>query len=429
MIGAATIVEAPQADAFPGTREVTSRPLGLTPAAYAALLRALRFRYFKWDTHVAGGCRLLPEAIVLSRRAHDEVVRIVEGLHQGLGRFEQRVRRDPAALARLAIPAELHPLIAEEEHDTLQIARYDLFPTHDGRWMVSEFNEDVPGGFNEAVGIPELVGDPGGGLTWEGDLRGHFVRAFAPHETVAMLYATGFSEDLQHMLILERWLAEAGHRTLLGSPAHLKAGWTARLRPGGLRRGKARILGTPVDAAFRFYPAEWLPRLPNLDAWLRHGPRLPMMNPVHRLVRQSKLMFGLWDEPADLSAGDRALLDAHCPLTRPFTAADVAMLVDERERWVLKRAFGRMGDSVVIGALVPEAVWAASLAEAVRAPAEFCIQERFDVRPLSFEAGVFYPAVGAFLVNGRFAGYYSRVAPQPLITHEAFHVATLVEGA
>jgi hypothetical protein len=184
-----------------------------------------------------------------------------------------------------------------------------------------------------------------------------------------------------------------------------------------------------VDAAFRFYPAEWLPRLPNLDAWLRHGPRLPMMNPVHRLVRQSKLMFGLWNEPADLSAGDRALLDAHCPLTRRFTPSDVSMLVDERERWVLKRAFGRMGDSVVIGALVSEAVWAASLAEAVRAPAEFCIQERFDVRPLSFEAGVLYPAVGAFLVNGRFAGYYSRVAPQPLITHEAFHVATLVEAA
>jgi hypothetical protein len=40
-----------------------------------------------------------------------------------------------------------------------------------------------------------------------------------------------------------------------------------------------------------------------------------------------------------------------------------------------------------------------------------------------------YPAVGAFVVNGRFAGYYSRVAPRPLITHEAYHVATLVRSA
>jgi hypothetical protein len=182
--------------------------------------------------------------------------------------------------------------------------------------MVSEFNEDVPGGFNEAVGIPELIGDPGGGLTWEGDLRAHFVRAFEPYETVAMLYATGFSEDLQHMLILERWLTEAGHRTLLGSPAHLRAGW------GGL--GRRRILGTPVDAAFRFYPGEWLPRLPNLGAWLRHGPRLPMMNPVHRLVRQSKLMFALWHESTMPGSDDRALVDAHCPLTRPFDPSMLA---------------------------------------------------------------------------------------------------------
>jgi glutathionylspermidine synthase len=421
MIPAATAIDPARREAFPGTREVRTCPLGLPPDAYAALLRALRFRYFKWDTHVAGGCRVLPEAIVLSRRAHDEVVRTVERLHQALRRFEQRVRRDPIALSRMAIPEPLHPLIAGEEHDTLQLARYDLFPTSDGRWMASEFNEDVPGGFNEAVGIPELIGAPAGGLTWEGDLRAHLIRAFEPHETVALLYATGFSEDLQHMLILERWLAQVGHQTLLGSPAHLRAGW------GGL--GRPRILGTAVDAAFRFYPAEWLPRLPNLGAWLRHGPRLPMMNPVHRLARQSKLMFALWSEAADLSADDRELIASHCPLTRPFTQSDVTMLLDERERWVLKRAFGRMGDSVVIGALAPDGAWAATLAEAVRAPKEFCIQQRFEVGPLSFEAGVLYPAVGAFLVNGRFAGYYSRVAPQPLITHEAYHVATLVEGA
>jgi hypothetical protein len=55
------------------------------------------------------------------------------------------------------------------------------------------------------------------------------------------------------MLILERWLREAGHRTVLGSPAHLSRGWR---RP--------RVLGTAIDAAFRFYPAEWMPRLPNL---------------------------------------------------------------------------------------------------------------------------------------------------------------------
>jgi glutathionylspermidine synthase len=404
---------------FPGAGEIATRPWGLSPEAHARILRALRFRHFKWDTYVCGGCRILPESIVLSRRAHEEVVRIVERLHQGLCRFERRVRRDPEALRRLAIPKVLHPLIAAEEHDTLQLARYDLFPTEDGRWMVSEFNEDVPGGFNEAAGIPELLDDPGVGLSWDGDLRVSFLEAFRDHDTVALLYATAFSEDLQHVLILQRWLSEAGHPTVLGSPAHLHQGWW----------GRPRILGTPVDAAFRFYPGEWMPRLPNLRTWLRAGPRLPLMNPVHRLVRQSKAMFALWTEAPYLDPEDRELVARHCPRTEAFDPAGMTMLRDERERWVLKRAFGRMGDSVTIGALSTESEWAAALAEAARAPGEFCLQERFAVRRLAFEAGPLYPAIGLFLVNGRFAGYYSRVAPQPLITHEAYHVATLVLGA
>lgn len=396
---------------------LSTRRLAVSDAEWAEALRALRFRHFKWDVHACGTCLVLPETLVLPRSLHAEAVRIAEDLHGALGRFEQRVRADRAALRRLAIPEALHPLIAAERHTTLQIARYDLFPTEDGRWMVSEFNEDVPGGFNEAE-LPRLLGAPGDGLAWEGDLRAHFLDALRPFENVALLYATAFSEDLQHMLILERWLAEAGHRTVLGSPAHLRR---------GLRR--PRVLGTPIDAAVRFYPAEWMPRLPNLKTWLRLGPDLPMMNPVHRLVRQSKTMFALWREAAYLDPQDRALLDRHVPHTEPFDATRLDAYRAERERWVIKRAFGRMGDSVVIGALVTEAAWAEALAEAARQPGEFCVQERFAVQPVAFESGPLYPALGVFLVNGRFAGYYSRASRSPLTTHEAFHVGTAVETA
>jgi glutathionylspermidine synthase len=403
--------------ARPGPAEISTRPWDHTPAEQAEILRSLRFRHYKWDTYACGSCLVLAEAMVLSRSAHEEVVRIVEGLHQALCRFESRTRRDPEQLRRLAIPEALHQLIAEEEEETLQIARYDLFPTEDGRWMVSEFNEDVPGGFNEAV-LPELLGSAGPGLTWEGDLRSRFVEAFDRYDSVGLLYATAFSEDLQHMLILERWLADAGHRTVLASPAHLQRRW-----------GRFRVLGETIDAAFRFYPGEWMPRLPNLETWARFGPKLPVMNPVHRLVRQSKSMFSLWSSDGSVDEEDRALIDRHCPRTERFSPGMVASLIDERERWVLKRAFGRMGDSVVIGGLCTDREWRESVTEAVRTPSEFCVQERFSVRPLPFRVGPLYPAVGAFLVNGRFAGYYSRAASRPLITHEAYHVATVVQGA
>jgi hypothetical protein len=188
------------------------------------------------------------------------------------------------------------------------------------------------------------------------------------------------------------------------------------------------VLGTPIDAAFRFYPGEWMPRLPNFDLWLRLGPGLPQMNPLRHLVRQSKTMFALWQR-SRLDPDDRALVDRHCPRTVPFEPAQAPMLRAEREHWVLKRAFGRMGDAVVLGSLVTEREWAETIAAASRAPADWCLQERFHVRAVPFARGPMFPAVGVYLVNGRFAGYYSRVAAQPLITHEAYHVATLVQAA
>jgi hypothetical protein len=134
-----------------------------------------------------------------------------------------------------------------------------------------------------------------------------------------------------------------------------------------------------------------------------------MMNPVHRLVRQSKTMFALWRRTPP-SARRTAPSSTALPAHRAVRPRPPGGLRDERERWVLKRAFGRMGDSVVIGALVTEADWDAALAEAARSRASSAVQERFVVPPLEFEAGPLYPALGAFLVNGRFAGYYSRAS-------------------
>jgi hypothetical protein len=241
---------------------IRTHPWGLGPDEEAELFRQLRFNYFKWDTFACGNHLVLSESLVLERADHEEVVRTVEALHDALTRFEAKVCRNPDALRRLGIPESVHPLVMQAPAAPLQ-CRYDLFPTEDGRWMVSEFNEDVPGGFNEAE-LPGLLGDPAGGLRVGGGSPRHFLDAFRDYEAVAMLYATAFSEDLQHMLVLERWLAEAGHRTVLGSPAHLRR---------GLRR--PRVLGLPIDAAVRFYPAEWMPRLPNLSTWRASGPTSP----------------------------------------------------------------------------------------------------------------------------------------------------------
>ena len=86
-----------------------------------------------------------------------------------------------------------------------------------------------------------------------------------------------------------------------------------------------------------------------------------------------------------------------------------------------------MGDAVVMGSLVPAKEWMAAIREAAKEPASWCVQEHFNVLPLDFEGGPLFPTLGAFVVNGRFAGYYSRAAARPFLTHEALHVATVVQ--
>lgn len=390
---------------------------GLSAGDFRHLLNQLRFRYRKWDVLACGRCLVLPEALVLTPAEHQRAVQTAERFAAILQKIESRLAGNVPELAALGIPREVIELIQRETRESpLQLARYDLFPAPDGRWWVSEFNEDVPGGFNEAVGIPDLLGNKLPAGRFIGDLRASLQGAFNGARRVALIHATGYSEDLQHMLVVGDWLEQSGMENVLCSPAHLK--W---------RRGRAEFLGQPVEAAVRFYPGEWFRWLPTLPDWHRAIDSLALMNPLRRLIRQSKKLFIRWAADDLLSSEDAEFVRAHAPVSVAFDPDGRASWLEQQPRWVLKEAFGRMGDSVVIGALVSEADWARALDEAARRPHDFLMQERFEVAPLEFQEGPLYPALGAFLVNGRFAGYYSRAAAQPLITHEAYHVATIVE--
>jgi hypothetical protein len=393
-------------------------PWNISGDRFREICDALKFEYLKWDMYLGGKCRILPESIVLSRETHAHLVSVTEAFAGLMRRFESNVRRDRRLMAELGIEPRLFPLLESDCGDMPAFSRADFFLTPDGRWVLSEFNEDVPGGFNEAAGVPALLdaGELGGEPV--GDLRRSLCEAFSDCATVGMVFATAFSEDLQHASVLARWLRAAGHDTVHGSPEHLRDHWNG-----------PRLAGVPVQGIFRFYPAEWLPLLPNIEVWRRALPRLRMMNPPLRLASQSKRSFGLWRSGIGVHGADCGLARKYCPESEDFHPCRIQYYRTQREHLVLKQAFGRMGDSVLVGALATQQEWDGALTFAARKPRDVAMQQRFLVEPLFFESGFLYPTVGVYAVDGRFAGYYSRVAPEPFITHEAFHVATVVETA
>ena len=219
------------------------------------------------------------------------------------------------------------------------------------------------------------------------------------------------------MLILAELLRSRGVEPVLASPAHLTC------RPWG----RPRLLGEPVDWIFRFFPGEWYGYLDNLDAWRRAAARVPIVNPLSRLLRQTKGLYALWREMPLVNEADTALLNRYTPHTEFFSRDRAETYLANREDWVLKKLFGRMGDTVALGRLCTPENWEKAVAEAAKTPEAWIAQHAFTPLPVCDTTRRLFPALGVYLINGAFAGYYSRADELGLTTHEAHYVVTAVE--
>lgn len=369
-----------------------SVPFALPENALAKRLDALRFTFRKWDLHVRGRGTVASGAIVLSREEHETLVAASEALWARAAALGQ-----PEGLG---VPDGLRRLLGGRG---ARVTRLDWFLTDDG-WRVSEMNDDVPGGYNDALGLPALFADAADekGLVVEGDLPDALTRAL-PGQRVGFVYATAYAEDLQVVRLLADLVEAEGREVVLASPAHLDADGT--------------LAGERVDSLYRFFPSEWFPLLPNVDAWeaaVRRG--TPIVSPFEAAWTQSKLLFTLLDDP-------------HVPETRPFDADSRALAESRQEDWVLKPAFGRMGEGVVLGADVSRAAWRDALASAAHRGRPYALQRRFVPRPLEVAPGVTRtPCIGVYLVDGLFAGYYARTSERRVVAYDAANVLALVES-
>ncbi len=385
------------------------------------VLRAIQFDHFKWDIFHRGDTSILPDALVLSGEEHRRLVDVAEGVWAALREVEDVVRRDVSLLDAVGVPQRLREPMGDQREDNPRVTRCDFHLTDKGRWVISEFNDDVPSGFGEATGLARVLADNWGdrfeGLTFKGDLRKAIVDSFARWPTVGLIHATGHSEDLQHVALVADWLESAGHDTVLGSPANLR-----------VDGDQAYLFDTPVDAIFRYYPGEWLGDLPNGGDWLETPAFLPSMNPFSAIASQSKRFYAVWNEhDISLSATARERLDEHLPTSVYLSSLSPEEVLQNPKRWVLKGTFGRMGRTVRIGPLMPKDKWKQAVDEAFSSPQVVAAQKRFDTAPVWTTRGMGYATVGVYLVDGAFAGYFSRIDKGPLIDYDSWHVPTLVK--
>lgn len=379
---------------------------------------ALRFRHFKWDIWHKAEQSIFPDAIVLTPAEHAELVDAAESTWAALRAVEAQVCADVERIRAVGVPPEIASALLAAPPAAPRVTRCDFHRDPDGRWWISEFNDDVPSGFLESWGLGSVLADAFPGARFAGDLRAAFIEACRPWPRVGFVCATAYSEDLQHVACLGSWLESAGHEVVHATPHALRVD----------DAGRAFLGSAPVDLVFRYFPGEWIGELPNADAWHRAAACVPMTNPLRALASQSKRFYAAQTELGlSLAPEHEGALQRWIPASWFLESLPRERLLAERTRWVLKGAFGRMGNTVHVGGLTPQVTWAGLVDEALATHDLVAVQERFLSHPLWFGGGLGHATVGVYLVQGRFAGYYSRIDRNPLIAYDSWHVPTLVQ--
>jgi hypothetical protein len=148
-----------------------------------------------------------------------------------------------------------------------------------------------------------------------------------------------------------------------------------------------------VQGVVRFFPAEWLRFLPRSSGW--QGFFLQSVSACNHpaaVLTQSKRLPLIWDRLQIPVPAWRRLL--------PETVDPRKLDWRNVHSWILKPAFGRVGEDISI----PEAI----------SPKE--------------RRRIYRDGIGVFTVNGRTAGFYGRLSSLPRIDEKAQDIAVLIEG-
>lgn len=410
-----------QETVVPVTVEV--RALKADPMREPSVVRDLADRFLLWDAFVSGRRRVDSCPLVLSPALHDAAVHAAEAVVRSVGHTASRAHDDERERALYGFDRDTLRLAAASRAsgDDASLMRVDLLLDSSGSWKACEINADCPGGHNETLALPRLARIAGFGRghdpTHIVDRLARRLGELAAGQTVGIVHATGYAEDLQVCAIVRRALEAQGVRVVVGPPT--APAW---------RGGDLRVGGEVVRALYRYFPTEWMSGQHNVDGIARavEQGRVCTLTGFSHVFCQSKLAFARCWEQAEGDAGARRLL----PETHAVLDVVRQTLTRERHAWVVKRAMGRVGEEVFVGALFEDRAEWAALVDQVRALAargESWIAQRFvDQRRVPTPFGPRYLTLGAYVLDGAFAGYFARITPESHASHDALCVPVFV---
>ena len=380
---------------------------------YAELVERAAIECYKWNL-AAGDRPILAKFPLLIPRAHwSQLLTLAEALERESQEAEKELLNRPALHRRLGIPEATAACLSQARWSNApRYTRYDFHIADEG-YRITESNCDVAGGLLEASGVGSIFsrlsgrsppGDPAGVYAQS------FLRNFGSGARIGLVHLTRYSEDRQVVLYFGQRLAELGLTAILIDPTQLCPGLRAET-PSGV---------VELDALYRFFPGDWLERLPSRRWMLELFQSGRVSNPLTALLVQSKRFPLVWPQlRCSLSAWRLLLPETVEPGNEAGPQGD----------WVIKPALEHEGTNVAIpGVTVP------TLLEGVRkkmrrGPRSWVSQRKFGMKPVATPDGHRFICVGVFVVDGLGVGGYARLNAYPLIDGSSQEAIVLVEDA
>jgi glutathionylspermidine synthase len=377
----------------------------------------------KWDPQIGDVSILADFPLMLKAEIWRQLADLAERLSAELMAAERELVSKPELHGKLGLSRAITRLWKrppEEIPNCVRLIRYDFHYTTDG-WKISEANADTPGGWIESSGFAALMAEQFPGKVIAGSPVKRIAEAI--HQAVggtvgakvALVHPTSYSDDHQLTVFLGKHLEALGVSPALVSPAHIRWQDGQAFLAADWDQGK-------VDFLVRYFPAEWLPNMPRNSGWQMFfvGGKTPVCNPGTAALIQSKRFPLVWDKLQTPMPTWRNLL----PETRHPRDIDLRRLDD----WVIKPAFGRFGDEIVMTGITPEKDLRKIRRNARWFPGDWIAQRRFEAVAMPTPYGPGYPCIGVYTVNGRAVGAYGRLGKKPLIDMLAQDVAVLLDG-
>ena len=384
---------------------------------YAQIRQAMLLKGFKWDAQIGDINTLAPFALILPSHTWQQLAYLAELLTQETFAAEAELQQRPDLWKTLGLPRSLRPAMAQSAPWTpaaARVIRFDFHPTPKG-WRISEANNDVPGGYTEASNFCKWLAEQIPETQPAGDPAGRLATALAnqmpPGGHIAFLAAPGYLEDQQIIAYLAQLVQQRGCVAHLAQPDQVQ--W---------RDGVAHLAGMPIAAILRFYQGEWLARSPN-PQWFHffRGSKTPVCNPGSALFGESKRFPLVWPQLQTALPTWQALL----PPTREPRSINWLNQTD----WLLKTAYCNTGDTVTMRGIANRQTYYKAIGQALLRPHDWLAQQQFASLAIATPAGPMYPCIGVYTIDGKAAGIYGRMAPQPLINFAAIDVAVLIQAA